>query len=965
VGIKQPRDIEVKGKIILSTLVVFIVPLLAFSQEFGGNPPSIRWNQIDTDTVRVIYPVSLYEEAQRVAGTIHYLSRNTRKTIGDKHQKIDIVLQNQTVFSNGYVGLAPFRSELYMNAPQNGFDLGSNWLDLLSIHEYRHALQFMNTRRGVTNIGYILTGEFGWSYLSNLSIPNWFWEGDAVVSETVLTEQGRGRLPSFYNGYKSLVYGNKTYNYQKARNGSIKDYVPNHYALGFLLCNYGREQYNNDFWKGVITDASRFKGLFYPFSKAIKRQTNLPVKGFYNKAIDHYQSTWESVENSLTQVNQLNTQDKKSTFTSYQYPSPVGDGSILAHKASFKKIGGFYVIERSGKESFIARQGRVVDTYFSHRNDKLLWAELGQDLRWSWKSYSNIVLYDIKSKQRKRITKSSRYFSPDLSHDGNKVIVFHVEPDQKYNLEIISSENGELITKIPNKENYYFSYPKWSDGDSSVIAIARDQRGKVAILEINVSNGSHDIILPFTNHQIGVPAVTKERIYFSASFSGVDNIYAIDRKNKKLSQITDGSLGAYQAGIDKAENKLYYSEFSSMGNNIKFIDIDELKWKNVIVVEPAEMEKYNFISVEEEGGDVTSKIPPRSFETKKYPLSAKLINLHSWSFYFADPNYEWALRSDNILNTLSMNLGVRYNRNDENFTYFFDAAYAQYFPVVTFSTSIGQRKTNVFVEDDEGNIVGTEQLKWWESIIKPGITIPFDISSELYARKINLSGFYSYTKVNYSEASEALDPRIVDADFHSYTASINFLNRRKKARQNILSSYSQYLSVSYDRLIDNKIVDQLFADSEWTFPGLFPNHNVAFQASFQKEDADNLPRYGDNFVYARGYNRPIYDYIYKIGSNYHLPVFYPDWGFWGIIYLYRLRANAFYDYSRTHFIHSDTSAESIQLYNSVGGELILDTKIMNMYDFTFGFRYSYLLNEDQFEEDLKHSFEVFIPLMRF
>ena len=118
-------------------------------------------------------------------------------------------------------------------------------------------------------------------------------------------------------------------------------------------------------------------------------------------------------------------------------------------------------------------------------------------------------------------------------------------------------------------------------------------------------------------------------------------------------------------------------------------------------------------------------------------------------------------------------------------------------------------------------------------------------------------------------------------------------------------------------------------------------------------------------MYSRGYNRPIYDQIYKVGSNYHLPIFYPDWGFWGIIYLYRLRANAFFDYSRAHYVNDETGTTSIQMYNSIGGEMTLDTKVLNLYDFTFGFRYSYLLNDDPFDENLKHSFEFFIPLVRF
>jgi hypothetical protein len=208
-------------------------------------------------------------------------------------------------------------------------------------------------------------------------------------------------------------------------------------------------------------------------------------------------------------------------------------------------------------------------------------------------------------------------------------------------------------------------------------------------------------------------------------------------------------------------------------------------------------------------------------------------------------------------------------------------------------------------------------------------------------------------------------PQIENFSYDSYTGAFSFLNRRKKARQNIFAKYSQYLTLSYDRLLDSEKVDQFFVDSEWTFLGLSANHNLVFQAAVQQEDPEKFPRFGDNFFYARGYNRPFYDLIYKIGSNYHLPLIYPDWGFWGIAYLYRVRANVFFDYSRAHFTSSESSAESIQMYNSTGAELIFDTRLLNLYDFTFGFRYSYLINDDPVNSSLKHTYEFFIPIVRF
>lgn len=951
---------------IVGWILMLILIVQVKAQEFGGNPPKMKWEQIDSDSLRVIFPTNLRFQAQRVANMLTYLNRNSRESIGEKEKKIDVVLQNQTVVSNGYVALSPFRSEFYMNAPQSSFDLGSNWLDMLSIHEFRHALQFMNTRRGLTKAAYFITGQYGWGYFSSLSIPNWFWEGDAVVMETALTAQGRGRVPAFYNGYKSIVLNHETYPYRKARNGSLKDYVPNHYELGFLLCNYGREQYSNDFWKEVVVDASRYKGLFYPFSKAVKRKTGLPVKKFYDEAMSYYSSKWDSTQiEVLHNSSQVNKLDKKGTFTSYQYPQQQDDGGLIVYKQSFKKIGGFYVLDENGEETLIRRQGRVLDSYFTQKNGKIAWAEYGQDERWSWKSYSNIVIFDLSTKKRKRINHSSKYFSPDLSFDGKKIVVFETTPELKYNLSIISSDNGDLITRLPNIENYYFSYPKWSEDDKSIVTLARDGLGRVGILRVNVVNGNHEVIFPFTNHQLGIPYITKNHIYFSASFSGVDNIYALDLKTKDLYQVTAGKLGSYQVIVNKEETQLYYSQFTSLGNNIQSMDINPDNWKKVDIVEPVDMTAYDFVAVKAEGGDITSKIPSLDHSTSSYPKSSKLVKLHSWSFYFAEPNYEWALQSNNILNTLAMNLGVNYNRNDQNFRYFFDASYAQFYPVLSFSASTGKRKSLAHIEDEDGNVVGSVNVGWWESYIKPGITIPFDLSSGLYGRKLNLSGLYAYTNVNFDKPSESLDPSVMDFSYNSYTTGVSFLNRRKKAKQNIFAKNSQFVSLSYDRSIDPNPVDQLFVDSEWTFPGLFPNHNLVFQVAYQKETQENFSVFSDNFRYARGYNRPLYDQIYKIGSNYHFPMVYPDWGFGGLIYLYRFRGNVFFDFSRSYLIINESNTESIQLYNSLGAEFVLDTRILNLYDFSFGFRYSYLLNEDPQQSTLTNTFEFFIPLMRF
>src|SRR6266571_5390963 len=93
------------------------------AQEFGGNPPSIHWKQINTDTVRIIFPEGLDSTAQRVSNIIHYLAKNNPAKLGHQLRKVNIVLQTQNTIANGYVSLAPFRSEFQISPILNNFDL--------------------------------------------------------------------------------------------------------------------------------------------------------------------------------------------------------------------------------------------------------------------------------------------------------------------------------------------------------------------------------------------------------------------------------------------------------------------------------------------------------------------------------------------------------------------------------------------------------------------------------------------------------------------------------------------------------------------------------------------------------------------------------------------------------------------------------------------------------------------------
>ncbi|MBS1504296.1 MAG: hypothetical protein JST32_19670, partial [Bacteroidetes bacterium] len=270
-------------------ILLLVTTAYTNAQQFGGNPPSIKWNQINTPPAKVIFPRGLDSVAQEVANIVMQMNGVVKPTIGNKQKQISIVLQNQTTISNAYVGLAPFRSEFYLTPDPNNFELGSlPWPEQLAIHEFRHVQQYNNFNVGLSRVLHILFGEGGQALGNDLAIPNWFFEGDAVFNETLVSKQGRGRLPFFLDGYRALWAADKNYSWMKLRNGSYRDYTPDWYPTGYMLVSYGRENFGNQFWRNVTHDAAAFDGVFYPLQRAVKKYSGESFTTFRDSAFNYY-----------------------------------------------------------------------------------------------------------------------------------------------------------------------------------------------------------------------------------------------------------------------------------------------------------------------------------------------------------------------------------------------------------------------------------------------------------------------------------------------------------------------------------------------------------------------------------------------------------------------------------------------------------------------------------------------------
>ena len=202
-------------KVTLSIIFLFHLSISMYGQRFGANPSSVKWKKIRGTAADIVFPNGSDADALRVNAITRLLENQDSGRLGNARLRIPIVLQTLPTVSNAYVGLGPWRSEFFLFPPQDALNLGStSWLDNLSVHEYRHVHQYANFRKGLSKFAYLIAGQEGQALANSASVPNWFFEGDAVYTETKYLSQGRGRLPGFYDPFRSLWTANKQYGYQ-------------------------------------------------------------------------------------------------------------------------------------------------------------------------------------------------------------------------------------------------------------------------------------------------------------------------------------------------------------------------------------------------------------------------------------------------------------------------------------------------------------------------------------------------------------------------------------------------------------------------------------------------------------------------------------------------------------------------------------------------------------------------------
>lgn len=923
-------------------LLIFLfslLPLQFWGQYFtwGDDPASIKWFQIKTRQFQIIFPENYKEQANYTANLLSYFYERVNDDLEAEPRKISVIIHNKTVSSNGFAAPAPDRVELFTTPPQN--NNVTPWLEHLCIHELRHVVQISKLRQGITKIFSYLLGEQALAGAAAM-IPMWYLEGDAVLSETEWTPGGRGTLPSFSIELRAhfLDYS-EDYSYDKMLMGSYKNYTPDHYRLGYQMVSYAQNEFGEDIAKDLENFVARNSFMVFPFPVAMKKSINMYPSSLYKEAFSYYDSLWTASYDTIElnkEVPLTKTIEEYNSYSSLQY---YNDTTILALRKDLSHLPAFVKITPSSeKKVFIP--GKMTSEQFSYANQKIVWSEKKPDIRWSNRSYSIIKVLDLKTGKSRKLTSKTRFFAPTLSEKG-EIAAVKVSETDSYALVLLDANSGKVIKEYLSPNQYFIQNPVWNKNNQSVFVIGLAEEGKT-VYQFDLSTEEWKQILPATNYDIQDLSLSENYLFFHATYSGLDNIYAKDLRTDSIYKITNARHGAMYSDIYE-EDHMIYSNYTARGYQVYQKGLSE---KVGTPVDINNIKNTNSF-LQREFPD-KKEVVSREYSIKRYRKWKNVFNFHSWAPFYADYNISRQsiskvapgvlLLSQNDLSTALSTFGYSYESGQHQLHSQFH--YSGWYPKFSIKTNYGG-DPEIFKPSSVNRF--PQGLNSYYDV-QLDVSVPLSLQENKYNVKLipSLSfdfkrNFY-YNSIN-GKYKEGL--RLIDYNLFFYGLQ-RMAYRDIQPRKGFLMELNARTSPFNDHLTGN----MLTALGQVFLPGFFKDHGIKLTAGYQEQEAKTFA-FSSYLSYPRGYMGVYDESLFSMKIDYVFPLFYPDWSIGSLFYFKRFKLDLFYDYAlaknNLYYEPLDSSFLIKDEFLSFGAEFTTDFHFARMFfPFNAGVRYSYL-----------------------
>lgn len=915
------------------TILLFFLAVNSYAQFFyyGQEPASLKWKSLLTAHFKIIYTQDMSVQAYYYGQLLekNYQHFYVLDQIAPK--RTPVVLHNRDILSNGFSVLAPLRMEVSTVPSQDAMAQGR--LQLLAVHEYRHSMQIALFEKGFARHFTWLFGDVATAAAMS-RLPFWFIEGEAVWTETAFTSSGRGRNNRFTMLWDALADEKTIPSYDKAVNGSYKDFIPNYYKLGYHLYNYGLKKYGDTIWKKTAKNVADHPYGLRPFSSAIKRITGKPIEKFYQEAFADLQN------DKLAPLDQeydiIPVKNKK--YANYIHVVKGADSEFYGYKESLDRIPAFIRISEN-KEKELFQPGSVLDDQISYAGNKIYWSEYFTHPRWTRKNYGVIKSYDFVTQTfQKETSRKEKIVAPDVNKKHELVAVRYLD-NGKTSLFFKNLETKTISQEEIFSEKEIVVTPKWAQNGKTVVYILINDAGKT-IMEYAPDTHTHTQLLASSSLDITQPYLTDDYLLFLAPIRGVDELYALDRKKNRLYRLISDAYNIHSPAYNK-EGLITFSKYTSDGYQPCSVAIADAEWEPVELptTDPFESSIANIT----QPIDYTALSEISSTETD-YHKGANLFHFHSLTPIAYSKTEEVmgsgvSVHSQNNLSTLFASAGYYFDPDDDAHTGFADLEYRGWYPIIGLKASYSNKERTSFVMSQPVDI------SWHNYELEGRVVIPHQFNAGKFFRYAQ-TGLYSTYEENNIYSPDSLSFTFEKAFTLRY--NLYFQNTLKRSHQEIYPRFGQILDINlkHERYSSSEYNNLISAEALLYFPGLMRLQGIKIYGGIQHNSSYSFP--STSYIsHPRGISPLNYSRMVSLMINYALPPVYPEFNIGSLLYCKRIRSYLFTDYAN---YKPDTD---IKKYKSSGVELMFDVHLLRLITpAAIGYRTGYAWNQEELFHEL-------------
>ncbi len=933
-------------KYIFLFFFLLLLPLNIYAQfvNFGSDPARFKWSMVKLPHYNLVYPQGLDSMAYRYALYLENSYPYIQNTIGKPMKaKFPVILHPANMSSNGMVSWAPRRMEL-ITTPSIRSD-AQRWDKHLVLHESRHVFQTGKVMRGWFKPLYYLIGEQA-AGVAAFFLPTWFLEGDAVSTETAMSNAGRGRLPEFNMTYRAqMLAGDKFYSFDKWYLGSYKDYVGDFYALGYNLTSFARFKYGADIWNKTTT---RYVSHFFAipmFSNALKHHSGSSVDKLFDDTFLFLKEKWQKQDTTTLVLDYISPDVTK--YTSYRYPQSLNDSVIIAVKSGIQDINSLVSII-NGYEKRLTYIG-TINSRIILKNNRVYWTEIVPGLRWTHENFSVLKYYDLTTKRTVTLTPRQRYLAPSLDNSGKTIAVSRFTIHGENQIILLNAETGKEITHYFTPNNVFVKELTF-DSYGNIAAVTVNDTG-IELYLLNTQSGRWNKLLDTTPANITSPDWQNGKLFFESGLNGTNNIYYLDTLNRQTYRLTSSRFGAFNPTLSTDKKKLIFSDYQSKGYRIASIPVDSLYNEKADFKYPYRFQIAERLAEQEQFNLDSATLMPVEFDPKPYRKAIHTFKIHSWAPFYYDVNEAMNASADdfstiikpgamlltqNTLNTAIGQAGWYYRDGYHHGKIAFN--YMGWFPIINLDIDYGGKAFDItWVSNDQGKEVTKGNYSKRNLLeAEAQIYFPFNLTKNYYIRGIQPSVSYYFTNNKYQQYNSRKF-----RNFQYILSEIRFYNYRRMAHRDILPRLGYQLRLQYlNTPFNTENYGNLYTGRLTTYwPGIIPNHSLMLRAAYQYQDIDNKALYIPKRLIekTRGY-----DYLYQtrqqfsFKADYAFSLISPDLSLGQLMYIRRIRTNLFYDITRNQ--SNKNSGWTTQ--SSYGADLIFDWNVIRMsFPLTTGVRF--------------------------